>query len=242
MRYVLLACWLVTLAGACAFGDSPAFQARRLLFQSDGHTIDMDTVTSGGSGRRPAVILLHGSGGMAGNSGWMRSYGVELARRGFAVFVPYYFQSTDTESADIIGMFVHFPTWLQVVHDAIGEAAHDARVDPHRIGVLGLSLGAYLGLSESTRDPRVKAMVEFFGGLPQPFQSGAEHMPPLLILHGDRDNTVPVAEARRLKRLMIKYHRPFDIRIYHGQGHGFQGEAENDARRRTMRFFERHLR
>ena len=55
---------------------------------------------------------------------------------------------------------------MRTVGVAITFAAQPPSVDPDRIGLLGFSLGAYLALSVTWVEPRVKAVVEFFGGMP----------------------------------------------------------------------------
>jgi dipeptidyl aminopeptidase/acylaminoacyl peptidase len=62
-----------------------------------------------------------------------------------------------------------------------------------------------------------------FGGMPKPLLALAQRMPPVLILHGDKDSVVPVEEAFELERLLQRLGSPYRKEIYSGQGHGFAG-------------------
>ena len=90
-----------------------------------------------------------------------------LARQGFAVYILHYFDRTGTVFADQQIIFSKFPLWMKTLWDAISHVEKQACVDPNRIGLLGFSLGAYLSLSDATIDKRIKAVVDFFGGLPK---------------------------------------------------------------------------
>jgi len=107
--------------------------------------------------------------------------------------------------------------------------------------LLGFSLGAFLALAVASVDPRVKAVVEFFGGLPEPFAKKLRRLPPTLILHGDRDQVVSVEEAEKLEKLLKEKKLPYEIKIYAGQPHGFTGDDLKDSLRRTTAFFGTHL-
>lgn len=114
-------------------------------------------------------------------------------------------------------------------------------VDAARIGVLGVSLGGGLGIALAAQDPRVRALVDDYGFLPDDL-GGAPALPPTLILHGDADRVVPVANARALQALLQGRGISYEIQIYPGQGHGFTGPVEADAASRIRRFLDRTLR
>ena len=64
---------------------------------------------------------------------------------------------------------------------------------------------------------------------------------PVLILHGENDAVVPVAEAYSLQRLLDEKGVPYEIKIYPGTGHGFENEVWGDAGLRTLQFLQKHL-
>jgi carboxymethylenebutenolidase len=125
------------------------------------------------------------------------------------------------------------------VRDAIGYVSQQQGVDPSRIGLLGVSLGGGLALATAQQDSRVRAVVSYFGFVPEGFGSG--RLAPTLVLHGATDRIVPVSNAYALQNLLRARRVAHEVQIYPGQGHGFTGAAEDDASQRTTAFFRRYL-
>jgi len=212
----------------------------QIVFESGGKQIRVDCFLPSENGRRfPAVIGLHGSGG--GHLSMAEPASL-LAGQGFAVYVLHYFDRTGTTHADGLATIArHFPAWMKTLWDAVGFVAKQPQVDPDRIGLLGFSLGAYLALSAATIDSRVRAVAEFFGGLPKEMKLFMKRLCPVLILHGDQDPTVPVSEAYHLQQLLEKKNIPYEMQIYPGVGHGFSADVWRDAGLRMLAFLNRYL-
>ncbi len=164
-----------------------------------------------------------------------------LAEQGFAVYVLHYFDRTGTTEADRETIFRQFPIWMKTLWDAVSLVARQPQVDPERIGLLGFSLGAYLSLSNAAIDSRIRAVVEFFGGLPKEMKLFMRRLCPVLILHGEADSTIPVEEAYHLQQVLEKKRIPYEMQIYPGAGHGFSGDVGRDAGLRTLGFLKKHL-
>jgi carboxymethylenebutenolidase len=210
-------------------------------YVSQGKSIGVEKFEPGSAGKHPAIVILHGAGGMDVGGREFRAFARELAKRGYVAEIVHYFDQTGTRFADGLTIGRSFSAWMVTVTDAIGLLAKQDNVDPERIGLLGFSLGSYLSLSVASRDARVAAVVEYFGGLPELFAFNLRRFPPTLILHGDADKVVPVSEARKLERRLSAKQFPFEIRIYPGQGHRFTGADNIDAYQRSLAFFEKHL-
>jgi carboxymethylenebutenolidase len=164
-----------------------------------------------------------------------------LAAEGFAVYLLHYFDRTGAEPADLQSMKRNFPLWVKSLWDAISFIETQPQVDRERIGLLGFSLGAYLSLATSAIDPRVKAVVEFFGGMPKEMRLFIRRLCPVLILHGEADPTVPVEEAYQLQKLLENKGMAYEIKIYPGAGHGFESEIWSDAGLRSLQFLRKYL-
>jgi len=217
----------------------PTVSQSQLAFQSGGKPIRLDAyLPQTLDGPVPAVIALHGAGG---NISGMERYASVLAAEGFAVYLLHYFDRTGTEPDDLQSMKHNFPLWMKTLWDAISFVETQPQVDPERIALLGFSLGAYLSLANSAIDPRVKAVVEFFGGMPKEMKLFMRHLCPVLILHGEADPTVPVEEAYQLQKLLEKKGIPYEIKIYPVAGHGFEAEIWSDAGLRSLQFLRKHL-
>jgi carboxymethylenebutenolidase len=210
-----------------------------LVFESSGKPIRLDAyLPRAASGRFPAVIALHGAGG--GVPG-MEPYASLLASHGFAVYLLHYFDRTGIQSADKPTILRSFPLWMKTLWDATSFVASQPAVDAERIALLGFSLGAYLSLANSAIDHRIKAVVEFFGGMPKEMKFFMRRLCPVLILHGDADPTVPVEEAYQLQMLLEKKDIPYELKIYSGAGHGFEPQVSKDASARSLQFLRKYL-
>jgi dienelactone hydrolase len=211
----------------------------QLIFESGGKSIRLDAyLPDSPTAPLPAVIALYGAGG---NVAGMERYAGVLAAQGFAVYLLHYFDRTGTQYADKQIIFRNFPLWMKTLWDAISFVEKQPQVDVGRIALLGFSLGAYLSLSTSAIDPRVKIVVEFFGGMPKEMKLFMRRLCPVLILHGEDDPTVPVEEAYNLQKLLEKKQIPYEIKIYPGVGHGFDVETWKDAGQRSLEFLQKYL-
>lgn len=238
---------MLVLVGLCGAGRATAEDAvgvSKSEFTSGEKTIPVELFLPKGEGKHPAILLVHGADGLQVElitEFFYRGLAKELARQGYVVVMPHYFDRTGTKWGDLKSNLKNFVTWLQTLGDALTFLAKRPEVDPERIGVVGASLGAYLAVSGALFDPRIKVVVEYFGGVPPKVVTDAKRMPPVLILHGDADHIVPVSEAHRLESWLKEKHWTYDIHIYHGQGHGFLGPDGQDAQRRTVAFLGKYL-
>jgi len=225
--------------------EPPITQSQQ-VFQSGGKSIRLDAYLPEASNRSPlpAVIALYGAGG--GVAG-MEKYAGMLAAKGFAVYLLHYFDRGGIVPEDVPALVKqtivrNFPAWMKTLWDATSFVTTQPQVDSERIALLGFSLGAYLSLANSAIDGRVKAVVEFFGGMPKEMNFFMRRLCPVLILHGDADQTVPVEEAYNLQRLLEKKGIAYEIKIYPGASHGFKDESVwRDAAPRSLQFLRKHL-
>jgi carboxymethylenebutenolidase len=135
----------------------------------------------------------------------------------------------------------NFQAWEHALDDAISWTAQRQSVDPARLALLGVSLGAALALAHAALDLRCEAVVDFYGILPPLLLVQLRRLPPTMILHGARDWVVPVAAAYQLATFLQARRIPYDMHIYPEEGHGFRGAAASDAMARTIRFLDQHV-
>ena len=188
-----------------------------------------------GTGKRPAIVLLHGSGGHV--DFWIARLAPFLAEAGMALYAPHYFDRTSTARADLSMLTDgrHVPQWLETVDDALRFVNTRPGVDSEKVVVAGISLGAFLalalaaGLSSSGIEAdrrRIFALLDISGGLVPPFDAQASSaMPPTLILHGAADTIVPVAFAEDLDRKLETLRVPHHTVVLPGEGHWFSAGA-----------------
>lgn len=207
-------------------------------FISAGKPIRIDHYPPNHASSSPAVILVHGSGGPLHG---LDPFAGQAAIFGVHVFVLHYFERTGHTWVAPSEIESHFLDWLETVKDAVSFVASQTGVDANRIGLLGFSLGAFLSLALATQDSRIAAVAELFGGLPEQFAKDAGNLPPVLILHGAQDTTVPINHAHQLERILQEHKIPYQIKIYPDQGHVFGGLAQLDAMCRVAQFFRNYL-
>jgi dienelactone hydrolase len=222
-------------------GQGVLAETRAETFVSGGVPITAEWFRAGPAetARRPTVLILHGADGMARADSYR--FGAQaLAASGFHVVLIRYFDRTGAARANWSSLREDAPLWVGTVRDAVTYVSETPDVDPDRIAVVGFSLGASIALAAAGEDARIKAVVDVFGPMPAGADK-AERIPPVLILHGARDRTVPVEHAHRIEALLKARRVPHEIKIYPDQGHAFHGPAQLDAAGRILAFLQQHL-
>jgi len=178
---------------------------------------------------RRAILLLHGAAGpkLFTDQADYRRYPEALAAAGYHVFMPHLARCGDFDACTVL------------VRRALDAIARSPGVRDERFGVIGFSKGAYLALAVSADEPRVSAVVALYGGLTGASER-AKSFPPALVMHGDRDDMVPVDNAQQIARSLRGVGANVTVHIYPGQKHGFTGAALADSVERSVAFMRAH--
>ncbi|WP_406096841.1 alpha/beta fold hydrolase [Streptomyces sp. NBC_01013] len=153
---------LVVLAGAgtwtaVADDSAPAVHRQDRMMRVDGVSVDTSYYTTGGTGRRPAVLIGHGFGGSKAET---RAQAEQLAADGYAVMTwsargfgrsggKISLNAPDHEVRDVSRLI----DWLA----ARPEVLLDGKGDP-RVGITGASYGGAVSLLAAGYDQRVDAI------------------------------------------------------------------------------------
>jgi dienelactone hydrolase len=208
-------------------------------YRSGEAVVTMEWFAPADRGKFPAVVLLHGSGGLdPGTAAAFRALARDFAERGYAVMIPRYFERTGHSIGEAFrsGEIMSF---VEAVADAIEFGVASGIVDPDRIGIIGYSMGEYIAFFRGARDPRIKAVVSVAGSLPVESQS---KFPPVLILQGSNDRSNPVSRVKAFQEMLKSKGTPPASHVYRGMGHNFDVERWEDAAVRAAAFFDRHMR
>lgn len=198
LRLVVLALLACTVSCARVQGGGPALPAHQepIHFSSDGFTLAGTLYLPAGVGPYPAVVLFHGSGPQTRyefEGHWFAEHGVAALtydKRGVG-------ESTgDFRSVPFMTLCDDGLAAIQLL-----KARRD--IDPHRIGVWGLSQGGWLGPLAASRSSDVAFVIAVSG----PGVSPGEQM--LYFWASDlRDQGVPdrqVEEATAVRREVWNY-------------------------------------
>jgi len=214
---------------------TPGIHESEQQLADGGRSMTVERFDPDRKGITPAVLLLHGADGLRHRGPIYRTMARHLAGHGLSVLIPHYFERTGTTGYPSLSRPMDFLGWMEAVGDVIRSAG------PGPTGLVGFSLGAYLALAAAGHEERVGAVVACCGGLPPLLAAGFTRMPPVLVLHGERDAVVPVSEARALEDWLRQRGTTNEVVIYLDQGHSLHGPAADDALKRTTAFLRRHL-
>ncbi len=182
--------------------------------------------TFGSDPKLPALILLHGSEGPGG--GYYQDRARFFTAAGYQVLYPHYYDAAPDRSQSLDD----FEDWVDLVRELAGTFTPG-----RKFYLLGFSQGAEIALGAGAEGVPAAAIADWYGALFEQYARKIQTLPPLLVLHGARDTTIPpsfaeqVLETCREKRLRCESH------IYSEQGHGFGGPGLADADQRTAAFF-----
>jgi len=157
-----------------------------------------------GRGPAPAVVLVHGGGFTGGAKG---GYTGELARyladRGYAAF------DIDYRLMGDLGPGATLPRAIRAAQEDLNRAVEHVAaesksyaIDPERLAVGGGSAGAITALmatyGEFRLTRRPKAVVSLWGGMYGQEKAIKAGDPPVLLVHGTADRTVPFAQSESI--------------------------------------------
>lgn len=182
----------------------------------------------------PAVVLVHGSGGIA--PGREMRVARTLAAAGIAGFViDYYRPRGVTPETDYMAKVLAV-TEFDAATDALAALGHLAThpaIDADRIGVMGFSYGGMavrIAMDERVREavlpshPGFRAFVDTYGPCFQDFRTRRVNGAPLLTLRGTEDASNDLAACAEREADLRALGVEVDARIYEGAGHAWENE------------------
>jgi pimeloyl-ACP methyl ester carboxylesterase len=128
----------------------------QVSFESDGCSLRGWLVPAKQGGRCPAVVLTHGWGASAEQ---MLPVAAILHKAGICSLLFNVRGHGDSDPAE----YVSISRYADDIHRAVDDLASRREVDPHRIGLVGHSMGAAASLLEASKDERIRAVVSSAG-------------------------------------------------------------------------------
>jgi dienelactone hydrolase len=232
MRFRRLVAWIVFFFASVAVrAQTPPVEYA--TFTSHGKAVSC--VVYDAHDAKATMIFLPGSGPADLDFG--RSEARFFAEHGFRVLLADYLSVTPTFEPKT----ANYRRWAQVVEDIVADLRSRPIPRNRKIALVGQDLGASVALLAASHKVGVDAIAEWSGLLPNEFFPKLQTLPPLLIIHGEQDEQVPIVNARQLVRLCELKDFTCEAGIYPGEGHVLSSRAVDSANQRTLTFFRTYL-
>jgi dienelactone hydrolase len=198
-----------------------------------------------GSDRLPAVVLLHGSGGIGGN---IQAWVSELNKMGVATLMVDSFTGRNIASTQADQDVLSRLAMVVDAYRAIDLLADHPRIDPSRIAVLGISRGGgaahwaamerFRQMHAGTAKARYALHIAFYPTCNREFKDALNVTAPVRIIHGTADDYIPIKECRDLVAKLRQAGRDASILEVEGAHHVFDapsGSPNKVAQAQTTR-------
>ncbi len=219
----------------------------------DGQSLTGVLFLPAGPGPFPAVVALHGCGGLGSASamvgGRHKDWGQQLVAQGYIVLFPDSFSSRGLGSQCVVRDRTVRPGKERVMDAIAAKSWLQQRGDvmPQRVSLLGWSNGGSSVLWATARDkkprddkPDFNAAIAFYPGCRLVAQSAErrdwESRLPLLILIGEADTWTPAEPCRQLVKLTQDGGRDATLVTYPNAVHEFDHPDRKPTKRTGLAF------
>jgi carboxymethylenebutenolidase len=242
--------WTLALAAAALAWPASAAE-QKVTFKSGNETASGVLVTPDKAGPFPAVIVIQEWWGL---DDWIKEQARNLATEGYAALAVDLYRGKVTNKQEEAHQLMSGLPRDRALRDLKGAFAYlqsRSDVKKDRIGAIGWCMGGMYSLALATEEPRLSAVVAYYGAPPTDPAAIARIKAPVLGNYGAEDKGPSPEQVRAFEAAMKKAGKPIDAKIYPGAGHafanvnnpwgGYREAAAKDAWTRTVAFFNRHL-
>jgi carboxymethylenebutenolidase len=204
------------------------------------------------AGDHPGIVLIHENQGLVPH---IRDVARRLAKLGYVVVAPDLLTPAGgvasfgdaPERIAALGTLDREQMVVQLVA-AVDELVGLSGVDANRIGAIGFCFGGGMTWLLSTREPRLKAAVPFYGPNP-PLDQVPNIQAAVLAVYGANDERINAGIAD-IESAMSAAGKSFEKEVYDGAGHAFHNDSNPDryneaaatrAWSRATSFLQQHL-
>jgi carboxymethylenebutenolidase len=200
------------------------------------------------AGKGPGVLVLQEWWGLVGH---IKSVCDRFAAEGFTALAPDLYHGKTASEPDEAGKLFMALNIAQAEKDLRAATTTLLQHSSTRtVGVVGFCMGGQLALFAATLNPTVGACVDFYGIHPNVKPDYTKLSGPVLGLFAETDQFVTPQVARDVDAAIKKAGKQSEIHIYPNVGHAFFNDerpdaynkaAAEDAWRRTLAFYRRHV-
>jgi len=205
-------------------------------------------LASPASGKGPGVLVIQEWWGLVRH---VKNVADRFAAEGFTALAPDLYHGQTAAEPDEAGKLFMALNIAQAEKDLRGAAKYLAsQSSTAKLGVVGFCMGGQLALFAATLNPSIGACVNFYGVHPNVKPDYAKLNCPVLGLFAEKDQFVSPPIAKGVDAAIKKAGQQSEIHIYPGVDHAFfnderadvyNKQAADDAWRRTLAFFRKHL-
>jgi dienelactone hydrolase len=193
-------------------------------------------IPKSGNDKLPAVVLLHGSGGIGGTGSMIDEWSRELNQLGIATFAIDSFAARGIVSAVMDQTQLGRLNMVADAYRALELLAKHSRIDSDRVAVMGFSRGGQSALYSAmnrlygtlgpTKNLRFAAHIAFYPDCVTTYLQDTDVSDkPIRILHGSSDNYNPVAPCRAYVERLTEAHKDVKLIEYPNAHHVFDAPA-----------------
>jgi carboxymethylenebutenolidase len=201
---------------------------RDIDFQSNGERA-RGYLSLPASGRGPGVIVIQEWWGLVDH---IRDVCDRLAREGFVALAPDLYRGESTGDPDAAGrlmMGLEIPRAARDLDGAVKALLDHDAVTGSKVGAIGFCMGGQLALYAATRNPRVGAVVDFYGIHPNVTLDLGQIEAAVLGIFAERDTFVTPDAARKLESDLRGAGVRTEFIVYPGVDHAFMNETRPDV-------------
>ena len=243
---VLVVCFL----GFASIAQAETPKTETVSFKSGNESTSGYLVLPQGSGKHPAVIVIHEWWGL---NDWVKEQAQKFAAQGYVGLAVDLYRgkaATTPDEAHILMRGLPDDRGLRDLDAAFAYLASRPDVDASKIGSIGWCMGGGWSIKLAVDQPRLAAAVVNYGSLPTDPATIAKIKAPVLGNFGADDQGIPPAAVKAFESALKADGTAADFKIYEGAGHAFENpnnkqgyrpEAAADASQRVAAFFAKYL-
>ncbi len=180
-------------------------------------------------GRGRGVLVLQEWWGLVDH---IRDVVDRLAEAGFVALAPDLYRgetASDPDTAGRLMMGLEIPRAARDLSGAVEALLNHAAVDGGRVGAIGFCMGGQLALYAATLDPRIAAVVDFYGIHPNVNLDFSGLRASVLGIFAERDGFVPPSVVHRLEADLAAAGVRTTCKIFPGVDHAFMNDTRPDV-------------
>ncbi len=199
---------------------------------------------------RPGVVVLQEWWGLVPH---ITDVAHQFAAQGYVALAPDLYHGKRTVDAEEASHLMGALDWSRAVDEMAGAVRYLRDIENcDRVGVVGFCMGGALAMLAAAH-PGVDAYAAFYGFPPPPAQGALASVNGAgLIFFGEHEDHFSIPDAQAFAERQRAAGKTCDVIVYPGAGHAFfndqrepslfHRDAANDAWRRTLAHFGKHLR